>query len=50
MIDDERQEQEEKKRREQEEEARFRELRAEAEKPESLRAALNRLKDIAKKK
>ena len=50
VRDDERREQEEKERREEEQKARSRELQAEAEKPESLRAALNRLKEAAKEK
>lgn len=50
MMDDERREQEEQARREEEQKARSRELQAEAEKPESLRAALNRLKEAAEEK
>jgi hypothetical protein len=49
-IEDERREQEEKERRDGEQKARSQELQAEAEKPESLRAALNRLKEAAKEK
>jgi hypothetical protein len=50
IREDERREQEEKARREEEPKARSRELGADAGKPESLRAALNRLKEAAKQK
>jgi hypothetical protein len=50
VREDERREQEEKERRAEEQRARSQELQTEAEKPESLRAALNRLKGAAKEK